>query len=111
MVSRSLWDNHIMQKPAWCPCLLKGPMLSQNTARNDKDIFLDITPDVCPLTFVKTKIAIEKMSVGETVEVRLNDGEPLKNVPRSVEEHGHQILSLEQEEEGSQVWRLVVRKT
>ena len=111
MVSRSLWDNHIMQKPAWGSCLLKGPMLSQNTARNDKDIFLDITPDVCPLTFVKTKIAIEKMSVGETVEVRLNDGEPLKNVPRSVEEHGHQILSLEQEEEGSQVWRLVVRKT
>ncbi|MGY8995131.1 MAG: sulfurtransferase TusA family protein [Alphaproteobacteria bacterium] len=86
-------------------------MLSQNTARNDTDIFLDITPDVCPLTFVKTKLAIEKMSVGETVEVRLNDGEPLKNVPRSVEEHGHQILSLEQEDEGSQVWRLVVRKT
>ncbi len=86
-------------------------MLSQNSARTDTDIFLDITPDVCPLTFVKTKLAIEKMSVGETIEVRLNDGEPLKNVPRSVEEHGHQILSLEQEEEGSQVWRLVVKKT
>ena len=85
--------------------------LSQNPARTDTDIFLDITPDVCPLTFVKTKLAIEKMSVGETLEVRLNDGEPLKNVPRSVEEHGHQILSLEREEEGSQVWRLVVRKT
>ena len=89
----------------------KGPILSQNTARAGTDIFLDITPDVCPLTFVKTKLAIEKMSVGETLEVRLNDGEPLKNVPRSVEEHGHQILSLEQEEEGSQVWRLVVKKT
>jgi TusA-related sulfurtransferase len=99
-----------MQKPIWGFCLLKGPMLSQNTAHTDTDVFLDITPDVCPLTFVKTKIAIEKMAVGETVEVRLNDGEPLKNVPRSVEEHGHQILSLEQEEEGSQVWRLVVRK-
>lgn len=85
--------------------------MSQNTARAGTDIFLDITPDVCPLTFVKTKLAIEKMSVGETLEVRLNDGEPLKNVPRSVEEHGHQILSLEQEEEGSQVWRLVVKKT
>lgn len=85
-------------------------MLSQSTASTETDVFLDITPDVCPLTFVKTKLAIEKMSVGETVEVRLNDGEPLRNVPRSVEEHGHQILSLVQEEEDSRVWRLVVRK-
>ena len=86
-------------------------MLTQATARSDADVFLDITPDVCPLTFVKTKLAIEKMAPGETVEVRLNDGEPLKNVPRSVEEHGHRILSLEPEEEGSEIWRLVVRKS
>ncbi len=85
-------------------------MLTQATARSDADVFLDITPDVCPLTFVKTKLAIEKMAPGETVEVRLNDGEPLRNVPRSVEEHGHRILSLEREEEGSEIWRLVVRK-
>ena len=59
--------------------------------------YLDITEDVCPLTFVKTKLLIERMIPGETAEVRLNQGEPLENVPRSLRELGHQILSLESE--------------
>ncbi|MBN33960.1 MAG: SirA protein [Rhodospirillaceae bacterium] len=81
------------------------------TPQTESDRFLDITADVCPLTFVKTKLLIETMAAGETVEVRLNDGEPLKNVPRSVEEHGHAILSLAPETDGSDVWRLVLRKS
>tara|TARA_B100000686_G_C16629901_1_gene884066 strand:- start:176 stop:430 length:255 start_codon:yes stop_codon:yes gene_type:complete len=81
------------------------------TPQAESDRFLDITADVCPLTFVKTKLLIETMAAGETVEVRLNDGEPLKNVPRSVEEHGHAILSLAPETDGSDVWRLVLRKS
>ncbi len=80
-------------------------------ADREADATLDITPDVCPLTFVKTKLLIERMEPGQTAEVRLNDGEPLKNVPRAVEEHGHAILALEPESEGSTVWRLVLRKT
>ena len=74
------------------------------------DVFLDITSDVCPMTFVKTKILIEKMPGGAIAEVRLNDGEPLENVPRSVREHGHDVLSLEPEEPGSRVHRLRIRK-
>ncbi len=84
--------------------------MTQASQHSDADVFLDITSDVCPLTFVKTKLAIEKMPSGQVIEVRLNDGEPLTNVPRSVEEHGHAILSLEEEEEGSGTWRLVVKK-
>ncbi|MEE8516483.1 MAG: sulfurtransferase TusA family protein [Alphaproteobacteria bacterium] len=56
---------------------------------------LDITQEVCPLTFVKTKLLIERMSSGETAAIRLKGVEPLENVPRSVREHGHQVLSLE----------------
>jgi TusA-related sulfurtransferase len=56
--------------------------------------FLDITADVCPMTFVKTRLLIEKVAAGDVVEVRLNGGEPLHNVPDSVTELGHQILSL-----------------
>lgn len=56
---------------------------------------LDITQEVCPLTFVKTKLLIERMSAGETAAIRLKGAEPLENVPRSVREHGHQVLSLE----------------
>ncbi len=56
---------------------------------------LDITQEVCPLTFVKTKLLIERMLPGETAAIRLKGAEPLENVPRSVREHGHQVLSLE----------------
>jgi TusA-related sulfurtransferase len=61
------------------------------------DHFLDITAYVCPMTFVKTKLLAEKMAVGEVAEVRLNAGEPLENVPRSLREEGHEVLSLEPE--------------
>ena len=63
----------------------------------DTDCFLDITDYVCPMTFVRTKLLIERMKSGETATVRLNAGEPLQNVPRSVREHGHEIIALEPE--------------
>ncbi|MBT4042990.1 MAG: sulfurtransferase TusA family protein [Rhodospirillaceae bacterium] len=62
--------------------------------------FLDITDQVCPMTFVRTKLLIEKMSAGEQATVRLQGVEPLQNVPRSVREHGHEIISLELEDAG-----------
>jgi TusA-related sulfurtransferase len=71
---------------------------------------LDITRDVCPMTFVKTKLYIERMNPGETVEIRLTGEEPLSNVPRSIIEHGHHVVSCDPEAEGSAVYRLVVRK-
>ena len=74
--------------------------------------FLDITAEVCPLTFVRTKLIIEKMSPGQTLEVRLKGIEPLRNVPRSVAELGHSVLSLtpEQGENEAGVHRLWLRK-
>lgn len=61
------------------------------------DIFLDITTDVCPLTFVRAKLCVERMNAGQTVEVRLSAGEPLENVPRSLQEIGHEIVDLRPE--------------
>ena len=77
------------------------------------DHFLDITSDVCPITFVKTKLLIEKMKSGEVVEVRLTGGEPLENVPRSVTEEGHEVLDLQPEDNSNgrhQFYRLRIRK-
>jgi TusA-related sulfurtransferase len=74
------------------------------------DYFLDITDDVCPLTFVKTKLLIERMSSGQTAEIRLGAGEPLENVPRAVEEHGHTLLSLDAEEPGAAIYILRLRE-
>ena len=59
---------------------------------------MDITEYVCPMTFVRTKLLLEKMNSGEIAVIRLNDGEPLQNVPRSVREHGHDIVSMERED-------------
>lgn len=56
--------------------------------------FLDITDKICPMTFVRTKLLIEKMPIGAQATVRLQGAEPLQNVPRSVREHGHRIISL-----------------
>ena len=55
---------------------------------------LDITNEVCPMTFVKTKLMLEKMQTGEVLEVRLTNGEALENVPKSVREQGDTVVSL-----------------
>ena len=69
---------------------------------------VDITDVVCPVTFVKAKVALEELDDGEILAVRMNDGEPVQNVPRSIKEEGHQILKLEDNEDGT--YTLIVRK-
>ncbi len=69
---------------------------------------VDITDVVCPVTFVKTKVALEELEDGEILQVHLNDGEPVQNVPRSVKDEGHQILKLVDNEDGS--YELYVKK-
>ena len=70
---------------------------------------LDITGQICPLTFVRTKLALETMAPGEVLEVRLRQGEPLDNVPRSVREMGHELVALEAETEAAGIYRLWIR--
>ncbi|MCR5755612.1 MAG: sulfurtransferase TusA family protein [Acetatifactor sp.] len=72
------------------------------------DELVDITDKVCPLTFVKAKVAIEELDDGEILAVRMNDGEPVQNVPRSFKEDGHKIIKLYDNEDGT--YTLLVRK-
>ena len=69
---------------------------------------VDITDKVCPLTFVKAKISLEELDEGQILAIRMNDGEPVQNVPRSIKEEGHQILKLEDNEDGT--YTLYVKK-
>jgi TusA-related sulfurtransferase len=55
---------------------------------------LDITRDHCPMTFVKTKLELEKLDSGDRLEVLLSGGEPLENVPRSAAEAGYSVLEV-----------------
>jgi len=48
----------------------------------------------CPTNFVKAKLALEMIDAGEVVEFLLDDGEPVKNVPRSLKAEGHKLLGL-----------------
>lgn len=59
----------------------------------DHDI--DITGEVCPMTFVRTKLRLERMQPGEVLRVRLRGEEPLRNVPRAARDEGHVILSVD----------------
>ena len=72
------------------------------------DDTVDITDVVCPTTFVKAKIALEELEEGEILSVKMNDGEPVQNVPRSIKEEGHQILKLIDNEDGT--YNLIVKK-
>ncbi|OSQ40345.1 sulfurtransferase TusA family protein [Thalassospira mesophila] len=74
------------------------------------DITIDITNDVCPMTFVKTRLKLEKMTPGQILEVILKDGEPLKNVPRSVTEMGDVVLDLTKMANDTGTYRLTIRK-
>ena len=74
----------------------------------DVDEKIDITDVTCPITFVKTKVALEEMDEGQVLQVHLNDGEPVKNVPRSIKEEGHEVLSLDDNGDGT--FELYIRK-
>ena len=52
---------------------------------------LDVTADTCPLTWVRTKLALERLAPGETLLVEVPEGEALENVPRTAAEAGHEV--------------------
>ena len=83
-----------------------GRLMAETEIKVDDKI--DITDVVCPVTFVKTKVALEEIDDGQILQVHLNDGEPVQNVPRSVKDEGHQILKLTDNEDGT--YELFIKK-
>lgn len=76
-----------------------------HSIRVDQNI--DLRGVSCPLNYVKTKLRLEEMKIGEVLEVLLDDGESIVNVPRSVKEDGHKVLEIEQVEG---YFKVLVRK-
>jgi tRNA 2-thiouridine synthesizing protein A len=76
---------------------------------SEADLDLDITAEVCPMTFVRAKLALEQLVVGEILRIRLRDGEPRHNVPRALRDHGHEIISMARLD--GDLFELRVRKT
>jgi tRNA 2-thiouridine synthesizing protein A len=78
------------------------------TGLQDADHELDITNEVCPMTFVRIRLALDRMAPGSILLVKLRGEEPLRNVPRTAKEQGHEVLSLETGADG--VSRLLLRR-
>jgi len=60
------------------------------------------------MTFVRTRLALDRLAAGQTLLVLLRGEEPLRNVPRTAREQGHQVLSLETD--GNGISRLLLRR-
>ena len=72
------------------------------------DESMDVRGVLCPLNFVKIKLRLEEMAEGEMLEVVLDDGAPMRNVPRSLKEEGHRIVKVERLADNA--YRLMVQK-
>lgn len=71
------------------------------------DAELDLRGVICPYNFVKTKLKLETMEAGQVLAVILDDGDPIRNVPRSVTDDGHTVLS---QEPLAHSYRVIIRK-
>ncbi len=67
---------------------------------------IDLRGVSCPTNFVKAKLALEDLDDGMIAQILLDDGEPVKNVPRSLKADGHKLLGLTQTEEGYYILEL-----
>ena len=80
---------------------------SAESAAISPDVKKDFRGVMCPMNFVKTKIALTPMQSGQILEILLDDGAPIENVPGSVKGEGHTILSTEKIEN---YWKVLIRK-
>ncbi|WDT76502.1 MAG: sulfurtransferase TusA family protein [Candidatus Manganitrophus sp.] len=78
------------------------------SVQKEVDASLDLSGVACPMNFVKTKLQLEEMDAGQLLEVIIDDGEPIRNVPRSVQAEGHKILKNEKLPDGH--FKLVIEK-
>lgn len=65
---------------------------------------VDIRAHVCPMTWVRVKLALEALEDGQVLQVHLQGDEPLRNVPRAAELEGHRLLATEREGETARLW-------
>lgn len=78
------------------------------TAYPKHDKAIDITAETCPMTFVRTRLALDAMETGQILLVRLKGEDPLRNVPRAAADQGHEPLDLLAQEDGTHI--LVIQK-
>jgi len=86
------------------PAMAGGRVLTST----EVDQKLDLEGEVCPFTFVKSKLAIEMMAPGQILQVTVTNSESAHNVPRSLTNEGHEVLSVEKVNDTN--WQITVQK-
>lgn len=74
--------------------------------RHDRE--LDIRGDICPFTFVKSKLALEQMEQGQVLRVVVDYKPSAESVPKSMKEEGQEVLGVNQI--GDNIWEIIIRK-
>ena len=69
---------------------------------------IDLKGEVCPYTFVKSKLAMEEMRLGEVLEVIVDHEPAVENVPKSMQNEGQRVLTVEKLNDAD--WRMVFKK-
>ncbi len=88
-----------------------GPDELRSAGRGGTPRSIDLRALACPMTWVRTRVALDRLAVGDVLEVLLLAGEPLENVPRTAEEEGHRVATREPcPEVGADAWRVVLVK-
>ena len=73
------------------------------------DHHLDITRETCPMTFVRTRLALDRIVPGETLHVLLAGEEPHRNVVRNAESLGHAVITDEAQADGIRLVSILKR--
>lgn len=72
------------------------------------DKSIDLKGDVCPITFVKSKLALEPMKSGQILEIIIDYESSSENVPKSMENEGHKVIEVKKINDTD--WRILVKK-
>lgn len=86
----------------------QNEVLTNMNKTKSADSELDISDETCPMTYVRTRLALDRMSSGQTLLVRLRGAEPLRNVPATATQQGHHVVSIDTDPAG--LTTLLLRK-
>ncbi|MDP6782144.1 MAG: sulfurtransferase TusA family protein [Dehalococcoidia bacterium] len=73
------------------------------------DVELDLKGEICPYTFVKSKLELEEMELGQVLRVVVDHRPAVENVPRSMKNEGQEVLGTKQVNDTD--WEIIIRKT
>ena len=85
-----------------------GSALDEPASRASPDLEIDVTAEMCPMTFVRTRLALDRLASGQILGVRLRGEEAARNVPRTSAEQGHTVLAQTIDDDGTT--RLLLRR-